>query len=157
MQRNHLAIKALSAPQCNTAALLPTLVLGAVGRAAICSQKSSLADSHHLLALVQSKASGQVKDLLNRLNNAVKQRNAAREEALLASQNLKKLEEDIESGALQPAAAAAAAAQPPLPATPSALAAVAGSPLSADSGGCTLWLRLRLLSRSLTRFASVLT
>ena len=53
------------------------------------------------MVAVQSKASGQVKDLLNRLNNAVKQRNAAREEALLAGQNLKKLEEDLESGALQ--------------------------------------------------------
>lgn len=83
--------------------------------------------------LLQSKASGQVKDLLNRLNNAVKQRNAAREEALLASQNLKKLEEDIEAGALQPAApAAAAAAQQPLAATPPATAA--GSPMGADSG-----------------------
>ncbi len=88
---------------------------------------------------MQSKASGQVKDLLNRLNNAVKQRNAAREEALLASQNLKKLEEDIESGALQPAGAAAAAqlreAEPATPAAPAA-AAAAGSPMSADSGAC---------------------
>ena len=37
----------------------------------------------------QSKAGAQVKDLMNRLNNAVKQRNAAREEALLASEKLK--------------------------------------------------------------------
>ena len=37
---------------------------------------------------------------MNRLNNAVKQRNAAREEALLASEKLKKLEEDLESGRL---------------------------------------------------------
>lgn len=81
---------------------------------------------------MQSKASGQVKDLLNRLNNAVKQRNAAREEALLASQNLKKLEEDIESGALQPAAAAAQQQFRPQPATPPT--AVAGSPVGADSG-----------------------
>ena len=40
---------------------------------------------------------------MNRLNNAVKQRNAAREEALLASEKLKKLEEDLESGRLAPA------------------------------------------------------
>jgi hypothetical protein len=51
----------------------------------------------------QSKAGAQVKDLMNRLNNAVKQRNAAREEALLASEKLKKLEEDLESGRLAPA------------------------------------------------------
>ena len=62
----------------------------------------------------------------------MKQRNAAREEALLASQNLKKLEEDIEAGALQPAAPAAAAAQQPLAVTPPATAA--GSPMGADSG-----------------------
>lgn len=42
-----------------------------------------------LLCLAQSKAGAQVKDLMNRLNNAVKQRNAAREEALLASEKLK--------------------------------------------------------------------
>ena len=39
--------------------------------------------------VLQSKAGAQVKDLMNRLNNAVKQRNAAREEALLASEKLK--------------------------------------------------------------------
>ncbi len=38
------------------------------------------------VAAVQAKASSQVKDLLTRLNNAVKQRNTAREEALLAVQ-----------------------------------------------------------------------
>ena len=86
-----------------------------------------------VVTCVQSKASGQVKDLLNRLNNAVKQRNAAREEALLASQNLKKLEEDIETGALQPAAAAGAQQPPPPAATPPA--SVPGSPVGADSGG----------------------
>ena len=41
------------------------------------------------LPVLQSKAGAQVKDLMNRLNNAVKQRNAAREEALLASEKLK--------------------------------------------------------------------
>jgi myosin V len=61
---------------------------------------------------VQAKAGAQVKDLLNRLNNAVKQRNAAREEALLAGQKLQKLEEDIESGALQVAGAVPPAVQP---------------------------------------------
>lgn len=39
---------------------------------------------------VQIKASTQAKDLLNRLNNAVKQRNDAREEALLASQVIRR-------------------------------------------------------------------
>mmetsp|Transcript_16539 Transcript_16539/g.49488 ORF Transcript_16539/g.49488 Transcript_16539/m.49488 type:complete len:1726 (-) Transcript_16539:622-5799(-) len=58
---------------------------------------------------LEAKASTQVKDLLTRLNNAVKQRNTAREEALLAVQSLKKLEDDLESGALQPAPAAPAA------------------------------------------------
>lgn len=43
---------------------------------------------------------------MNRLNNAVKQRNAAREEALLASEKLKKLEEDLEAGRLQMASPA---------------------------------------------------
>jgi myosin V len=97
------------------------------------------------LTSAQSKASGQVKDLLNRLNNAVKQRNAAREEALLASQNLKKLEEDIEVGALQPAPAAAAAAQQPLAATPPATAA--GSPMGADSGASASVRMTKLASK----------
>lgn len=42
----------------------------------------------------------QVKDLMNRLQNAVNQRNAAREEALMAGEKLKKLEEEMESGRL---------------------------------------------------------
>jgi hypothetical protein len=71
----------------------------------------------------------------------VKQRNAAREEALLASQNLKKLEEDIEAGALQPAAAAAVQQQP-LAATPPATAA--GSPMGADSGASACGLMTEL-------------
>ena len=56
---------------------------------------------------------------MNRLNNAVKQRDSAREEALLSKEELKKLQEDVESGALVPkaavtaAAAAAALAAPP--------------------------------------------
>lgn len=41
---------------------------------------------------------------MNRLNNAVKQRDAAREEALLATQKLNQLQEDIDSGALVPPA-----------------------------------------------------
>ena len=36
---------------------------------------------------------------MNRLSNACKQRDAAREEALLSSEKLAKLQEDIESGA----------------------------------------------------------
>ena len=43
---------------------------------------------------------------MNRLNNAVKQRDTAREEALLATQKLTQLQEDIDSGALTPASAA---------------------------------------------------
>ena len=63
--------------------------------------------THHWIYL-QAKAGAQVKDLMNRLNNAVKQRNAAREEALLASEKLKKLEEDLVAGRLQMATAPAA-------------------------------------------------
>ena len=43
---------------------------------------------------------------MNRLNNAVKQRDTAREEALLATQKLTQLQEDIDSGALTPASPA---------------------------------------------------
>lgn len=43
---------------------------------------------------------------MNRLTNAVSQRDAAREESMLALEKLKKLEEDIDAGHLAPVAAA---------------------------------------------------
>ena len=55
---------------------------------------------------MQAAAENVRADLMNRLNNAVKQRDAAREEALLATQKLSQLQEDIDSGALTPAPAA---------------------------------------------------
>ena len=58
---------------------------------------------------VESKATAVREDLMNRLNNALKQRDAAREEALLSKEELKKLQEDIERGSLVPRAAVAAA------------------------------------------------
>lgn len=53
---------------------------------------------------MQNKGIAVKDDLMTRLNNALKQRDAAREELLLAQEELKKLKEDIESGQLQPAA-----------------------------------------------------
>ena len=38
---------------------------------------------------------------MNRLSNAIKQRDAAREEALLAAEKLNKLQEDLDNGVLQ--------------------------------------------------------
>jgi hypothetical protein len=57
----------------------------------------------------QAKAQAVKDDLMNRLNNAIKQRDAAREEALVAAEKLVKLQEEIDSGALVPAGSAAAA------------------------------------------------
>lgn len=54
---------------------------------------------------------------MNRLSNACKQRDAAREEALLSSEKLAKLQEDIDSGALRPASSEPAA-QPVAPPSP---------------------------------------
>lgn len=56
---------------------------------------------------------------MTRLSNAVKQRDAAREDALLAAEKLNKLQEDLDAGLLQPAAGP--------PAAPSAAAATAGA------------------------------
>ena len=47
---------------------------------------------------------------MNRLHNALAQRNAAREEALMVGAKLKQMQEELESGHLVPAGAAAAAA-----------------------------------------------
>lgn len=61
---------------------------------------------------LEASKNAQVKDLMTRLQNAVNQRNAAREEALMAGEKLKKLEEEMESGRLvaSPGGAAAGAA-----------------------------------------------
>ena len=89
---------------------------------------------------VESKATAVREDLMNRLNNALKQRDAAREEALLSKEELKKLQEDVESGALVPraavvaaeaaaaASAATAAASTAAPAAPAAAAPQAQDP-----------------------------
>ncbi len=50
---------------------------------------------------VQSKSASVKDDLMNRLSNAIKQRDAAREEALLAAEKLNKLQEDLDNGVLQ--------------------------------------------------------
>ena len=60
---------------------------------------------------------------MTRLSNAVKQRDAAREEALLAAEKLNKLQEDLDAGLLQQPAAT-----PPLPAMPSAAQPAALTP-----------------------------
>ena len=74
---------------------------------------------------------------MTRLSNAVKQRDVAREDALLAAEKLSKLQEDLDAGLLQqPAAAAATAATPPLPAMPSVGQAAALTP-PAYAGGAT--------------------
>jgi hypothetical protein len=59
---------------------------------------------------LQAKAQAEKQDLLNRLNNAVAQRNAAREEALMLDAKLKQMQDDMDSGRLQPAGGMAAAA-----------------------------------------------
>ncbi len=61
---------------------------------------------------LQAKAAATKEDLMTRLSNAVKQRDAAREEALLAAEKLNKLQEDLDAGRLQPAAEPAAPAAP---------------------------------------------
>jgi len=54
-------------------------------------------------------AKSQAEDLMGRLNNALAQRNEAREQALMAEARVKQLQEDIESGKLMPAGVLAAA------------------------------------------------
>ena len=78
---------------------------------------------------VESRATAIRDDLMNRLNNSLKQRDAAREEALLSKEELKKLQEEVESGALVPrAAVAAAAAAAAASATPAATPMPAPAP-----------------------------
>ena len=81
---------------------------------------------------VQSKAAATKEDLMTRLSNAVKQRDVAREDALLAAEKLNKLQEDLDVGLQQPAAVAAT---PPLPAMPSAGQAAALTPPAYAGGG----------------------
>ena len=75
---------------------------------------------------LQAKAQAEKQDLLSRLNNAVAQRNAAREEALMLEAKLKQMQEDVESGRLQPAGGMAAAA-----------AAAAAAGMATPPGGAT--------------------
>ena len=71
---------------------------------------------HLGVGCMQSKAKTTKDDLMNRLNNALKQRDMAREEALSNGDKLAKVQDEIESGSFVPAAqlqealAAAAAA-----------------------------------------------
>ncbi|KAK9815009.1 hypothetical protein WJX73_004719 [Symbiochloris irregularis] len=53
---------------------------------------------------VEGKLKSTKDDLMNRLNNAIKQRDAAREESLLANDRLAKLQEEMEGGNLVPIA-----------------------------------------------------
>lgn len=79
---------------------------------------------------VQNKAQAQVSDLMNRLNNALAQRNAAREEALMVEARLKQLHEEMEAGGrggallASPGGASAAAVTP---GGPTALAGAAAA------------------------------
>ncbi|CAL8460835.1 g366 [Coccomyxa elongata] len=50
---------------------------------------------------IEAKSASVKDDLMNRLSNAIKQRDAAREEALLAAEKLNKLQEDLDNGVLQ--------------------------------------------------------
>lgn len=84
----------------------------------------------------QARAQATEADLHKRLNNAVAQRNAAREEALMLSAQLKKLEEDVEAGRLvvPVAVGAAAAAGMATPPPAAAAAAAAAQPPGSDEG-----------------------
>lgn len=72
--------------------------------------RSSFSPAQLPVCALQAKAQAEKQDLLNRLNNAVAQRNAAREEALMLEAKLKQVQDDVESGRLQPAGGMAAAA-----------------------------------------------
>ncbi|GAB4821968.1 hypothetical protein N2152v2_009014 [Parachlorella kessleri] len=75
----------------------------------------------------ENKWQAQVQDLMNRLNNALAQRNAAREEALMVEARLKQLHEEMEAGRVTPAAPAAGAVTPVAAAAGAAAAAAAAS------------------------------
>ena len=77
-------------------------------------------------------------DLKNRLANAVRQRDTAREEALVASEKLAKLEEDVASGAVAIAARGGAAAAAAAAAGGAAGALVAGGASFAGGAGRAL-------------------
>ena len=64
------------------------------------------------VGLLQTAAENVKADLMNRLNNAVKQRDQAREDLLLATQKLTQLQEDMDSGALNNANRASSLADP---------------------------------------------
>ena len=76
---------------------------------------------------LQAKAAATKEDLMTRLSNAVKQRDAAREEALLAAEKLNKLQEDLDAGRLQPAA------EPTAPAAPAPALSTPGVPSPASA------------------------
>jgi len=80
----------------------------AAAEAISAAQKVSAAERARLEA--ESKAAAAKEDLMTRLANAVKQRDAAREEALVATEKLAKLEEDVSSGAVAVAARGGSAA-----------------------------------------------
>lgn len=87
---------------------------------------------------------------MNRLNNALKQRDAAREEALLSKEELKKLQEDVESGALVPqAAVAAAAAAAAASAIPASTPTPAPAPSTQYDPGGQHWILFTFLSGGL--------
>ena len=92
---------------------------------------------------------------MNRLNNALKQRDAAREEALLSKEELKKLQEDVESGALVPQAAVAAAAAAAA-ASPAATPTSAQAPSTQYDPGRKHMILCTFLSRGLCHLAALL-
>ena len=95
---------------------------------------------------------------MNRLNNALKQRDAAREEALLSKEELKKLQEDVESGALVPqAAVAAAAAAAAASAIPAATPTSARAPSTQYDPGRKQLILFTFLSRGLCHLAALLS
>ena len=78
--------------------------------------------SSYVTCRVQAAAAAVKTDLMNRLNNAIKQRDAAREEALLATQKLNQFQEELDSGALTPSPAPSSLHDPgQLPAPSSSL------------------------------------
>lgn len=93
---------------------------------------------------------------MNRLNNALKQRDAAREEALLSKEELKKLQEDVESGALVPQAAVAAAAAAAA-ASPAATPTSAQAPSTQYDPGRKQLILFTFLSRGLCHLAALLS
>lgn len=60
--------------------------------------KSKVSSMERQCKEIENAARTQVEDLMNRLNNAVAQRNEAREEALMSSAKLKQLQEEISAG-----------------------------------------------------------